>query len=181
MKEGQVTVLVNGKGDEFFRPTRGLRQGCPLSPYLFIIAMEFLSKRITEARWDQQLLIAEFGQGIANEISRTIPPPVRGNLLPDMLIWTTQKNEVYTVKEGYMLLSNSPLSTKDPLWKIIWKDITFIPKVHMFLWRSCHNGLATATAMHQRIRSIDPVCGRCNGENEFVGHLIFFCPGSRVE
>lgn len=46
MEMGRVTVLINGHGDGFIRPNRGLRQGCPLSPYIFILVMECLTKRL---------------------------------------------------------------------------------------------------------------------------------------
>ena len=39
-------VLNNGWSSNFFQPQRGVRQGCALSPYLFILATEVLAKTI---------------------------------------------------------------------------------------------------------------------------------------
>ena len=44
----ESTVWHNGFTTNFFQLSRGVRQGCPLSPYLFILRVEQLSTRITE-------------------------------------------------------------------------------------------------------------------------------------
>ncbi len=42
----QSTILNNGTPCTYFKLHRGVRQGCPLSAYLFIIALEALSYKV---------------------------------------------------------------------------------------------------------------------------------------
>ncbi|CAL1388618.1 unnamed protein product [Linum trigynum] len=44
-----MEILWEGTSTEKFRPTRGTRQGCPLSPYLFTLCIARLSHLIEEA------------------------------------------------------------------------------------------------------------------------------------
>ena len=41
-------ILNNGWASNYFIPERGVRQGCPLSPYIFILCAEILANKIRE-------------------------------------------------------------------------------------------------------------------------------------
>lgn len=47
-----IAVLINGAPSSFFRMSRGIRQGCPLSPLFFLLIIDGLSRMINAAKVD---------------------------------------------------------------------------------------------------------------------------------
>ena len=50
----KFSILINGSPSDFFGSSRGLRQGDPLSPLLFDIVMEALSRMLDVAAFAGQ-------------------------------------------------------------------------------------------------------------------------------
>lgn len=64
------SILVNGSPSEVFSPSRGLRQGDPLFPFLFILMMEALGRSIKQAKAVGKikgLLLSENGQALTHQ------------------------------------------------------------------------------------------------------------------
>lgn len=82
-------VLVNGAAGPVIRHRRGLRQGDPLSPFLFILAMEPL----------QQLLINAVQEGALSKIKGRVPAYRTSMYADDVAIFLNPvKQEVLTLR-----------------------------------------------------------------------------------
>eukprot|EP00253_Pinus_taeda_P017214 PITA_17214 len=61
-----ITPLINGRPGPSFQTSRGLRQGCPLSPYLFILMAESFSCALDQKRQSGLITGIKFEDGIKN-------------------------------------------------------------------------------------------------------------------
>ena len=56
------TIFNNGFSTNWIKPTRGVRQGCPLSPFLFVLSAELMANKIHHSNNDKGVLL--FGNEI---------------------------------------------------------------------------------------------------------------------
>ncbi|KAL9858944.1 putative reverse transcriptase zinc-binding domain-containing protein [Arabidopsis thaliana] len=106
----------------------------------------------------------------------------------DNLIWYYTPSGEYTVKSGYWLLTHdltycqikpaAPHGSVD-LKNKIWK-ISIIPKIKYMLWRTISKALPTALRLITRGMNIDPICNRCQIEEESISHELFNCPYASI-
>jgi len=59
-----IAPLINGWPSKFFQSTRGLRQCCPLSPFLYIIAAESLSAMMEKQRKEKKITGIQISRGV---------------------------------------------------------------------------------------------------------------------
>lgn len=69
LSSASMSVIWNGSVCDSFKPTRGVRQGCPLSPYLFVMCMERLAglidSRVQGGTW-KPLRLSRRGLGLSH-------------------------------------------------------------------------------------------------------------------
>lgn len=60
----RYSVLINGTPHGYITPSRGIRQGDPLSPYLFILCSDILSHLIRSKAQDGEIRGVRIGNGV---------------------------------------------------------------------------------------------------------------------
>eukprot|EP00253_Pinus_taeda_P024785 PITA_24785 len=105
------SILVNGSPSEIFIPSRGLRQGDPLSPFLFILMMEGLGRYIKHAK--------AMGKIEALQLSKNGQALTHQQFLDDtMLQGLSTVKEISTYNQ---ILKEFALATDRPMHKSIWE------------------------------------------------------------
>lgn len=87
IKSPRYSILVNGAPSSPFSPSRGIRQGDPLSPFLFVILMEGLSRLIAKKKAEGQI------RGL--QPIRSIPATTHQQFVDDTML-----HGIPTVKEA---------------------------------------------------------------------------------
>ncbi|KAJ4810337.1 RNA-directed DNA polymerase (reverse transcriptase)-related family protein [Rhynchospora pubera] len=106
-------LQINGTGDGFIYPTRGLRQGCPMSPYCFIMVMEMLTRQLHVAQ------ARELIRGV--KLAPTCPPLTHVIYADDLiLLGQAEQTEVQGMArtmEQFGVVSGLVINpTKSKLW-----------------------------------------------------------------
>lgn len=100
------SVMLNGSPFGFFKPGRGLRQGDPLSPFLFILGSEVLSRMLGRAEY----------RGLFHGIKVSRQAPSISHLLfaDDIMIFSPanvrEVNQINLVLEEYSRLSGQKIN-----------------------------------------------------------------------
>ncbi|KAH9765434.1 hypothetical protein KPL70_001869 [Citrus sinensis] len=147
----QMNLLRNGELINEFRPSKGIRQGDPISAYIFVLFIERLGHGICHTvnmgRWkpirlsqhcifltylffaDDILLLAEALCEQATILCSVLGTYCSGSGArppgdvkgEDQVFWTESNNWVFTMKCAYNVISIAKHRDEGQIWKIIWQ------------------------------------------------------------
>lgn len=113
-----MSVLWNGQNLDWFTPTRGLRQGDAISPYLFVLCMECLSHLIDKAVQD--------GRYAPIKVARTIPPLSHLFFADDLLLFSeASEKQIRVIMEclNQFCLASSQKVNLQKSYIALFKDV----------------------------------------------------------
>ena len=104
----------------------------------------------------------------------------------DELLWSMNKNGVYSVVSGYDVAFSffHPPTESLPFffadkksWSAVW-DLKAPTKIKTLVWKLMHEGVPVRKKLQLRIPNIDASCPWCLSEEESVIHCMVTCPHS---
>ena len=131
--------------------------------------------------WKPDLVNSLFLHFEDNEILKI---PLSHNLPEDLLIWMGNKRGSFTVKSVYHVAKglldggtareNSSNHQASPFWKKIWQ-LNVPPKVKIFAWEVCLNGLPTMLNLQRRGLNTFVFCQIFDKDLESINHALLHC------
>ncbi|KAL4285984.1 hypothetical protein AHAS_Ahas19G0040800 [Arachis hypogaea] len=141
--------------------------------------LEWVNQLINNNKqWDEHTITANFDPDIATRILQT--EIEEGE---DRLTWAREASGTYSVATSYKIayhffhppMEQLPEVCRDKkMWKALW-SLRCAPKIKVFIWKACHDGIAVRVRLNQRFHSIPNVCPRCEEEGESVNHCLIQC------
>ncbi|XP_059310476.1 uncharacterized protein LOC132061833 [Lycium ferocissimum] len=190
VKTVNYSIVINGESTKPFNAAKRLRQGDPISPFLFAIDMEYLSRNLNELKEDKQfkyhprcgklgithLSFADdlllFTRGDHKSVRMCSPKTAGGLNLPNLKLW----NKAAVAKNCWDLAKK-----EDKMW-IKWVHVYYmkgqtldemnIPTQASWM---VQNRLMTVDRLLKWGISVDPLCVLCAVENENRDHLFLHC------
>lgn len=104
----------------------------------------------------------------------------------DMIIWTSCRDGIYSVKSGYKLLMelvevNEPAANVTSVnelkstWNAIWK-LQVPNKIKLLMWRVGSDSLPTKVNLTKRMLLTEIACTQCNQWPKDTLHALWTCP-----
>ena len=136
--------------------------------------------------WKVDVINATF---LPHEASTILKIPLNYNLPEDCLIWIGKKRGEFTVKNAYHIASSivdsieEGESTSSSSWTLLWKRIwqqKVPPKLKIFAWRICVNGLPTMQNLNHRGIHYSSFCPLCDKAIKTTAHAFLHCDHARM-
>jgi len=120
IKSVTFSILINGQPTNYFQPKRGIRQGDPLSPYIFILCAEVLSSLIEKSQ----------KEGYVHGISIATNAPKISHLLyvDDSILFCSAKPEEAKVIMNILQIYQEASGQRINMEK---SEMTFSPNISM--------------------------------------------------
>ena len=150
------SILINGEAKGNIIPSRGLRQGDPLSLYLFLLCIEGLSAKLRKEEIE--------GAFLPHEAEAILGMTISSRPVENLVIWAWTTNGKFSVKNAYKVAqkwlkdqnhkvnkgSTSNNTHMCALWRLVW-SLNCPNKLKQFMWRSCWNTLQQNTDFKQGV------------------------------